>query len=72
LSYIDLRETITDKVWFVETEVSTSFGTTRQWVWTQALNNSQFPPPVKIAPRWSRWCLQEIEAFEQEARAAFG
>ena len=58
---------MTDKIWLTDTEVGTRFGSTRQWVWTQARNNPQFPRPVKITPRWSRWCLQEIEAFEQEA-----
>jgi predicted DNA-binding transcriptional regulator AlpA len=66
------EEKMTDKIWLTDTEVGTRFGSTRQWVWTQARNNPQFPRPVKITPRWSRWCLQEIEAFEHEARAARG
>jgi predicted DNA-binding transcriptional regulator AlpA len=53
---------MTDKIWLTDTEVGTRFGSNRQWVWTQARNNPQFPRPVKITPRWSRWCLQEIEA----------
>ena len=71
-SNVNLRKKMTDKVWLTDTEVGTRFGSTRQWVWTQARNNPQFPRPVKITPRWTRWCLQEIEAFEQEARAARG
>ena len=66
------EEKMTDKIWLTDREVGTRFGSTRQWVWTQARNNPQFPRPVKITPRWSRWCLQEIEAFEQEALAARG
>jgi predicted DNA-binding transcriptional regulator AlpA len=66
------EEKMTDKIWLTDTEVGTRFGSNRQWVWTQARNNHQFPRPVKITPRWSRWCLQEIEAFEQEAMAARG
>ena len=60
---------MTDKIWLTDTEVGARFGSTRQWVWTQARNNPQFPRSVKITPRW---CLQEIEAFEQEAMAARG
>ena len=56
---------MTDKIWLTDTEVGARFGSTRQWVWTQARNNPQFPRPVKITPRWSRWCLQEIEASER-------
>ncbi|MDA0318821.1 MAG: hypothetical protein EBT20_14755 [Alphaproteobacteria bacterium] len=58
---------MTDKVWLTDAEVGTRFGTTRQWVWVQARTNPQFPQPVKLTARWSRWALQEIEAFEQEA-----
>ena len=61
---------MTDKISLTDTEVGTRFVSTRQWVWTQARNYPYFSRPVKITPRWSRWCLQEIEAFEQEARAA--
>ena len=32
----------------------------------------KFPQPVKLTARWSRWALQEIEAFEQEALAERG
>ena len=63
---------MTDKVWLTEAEVSTRFGTTRQWVWVQARTNPKFPRPVKLTARWSRWSLQEIEAFEQEVLAERG
>ena len=60
------KERLTDK------EVDTRFGSTRQGVWVQARTNPNFPQPVKLTARWSRWSLQEIEAFEQEALAARG
>ena len=63
---------MTDKVWLTDAEVGTRFGTTRQWVWVQARTNPKFPQPVKLTDRWSRWPLQEIEAFEQEALADRG
>ena len=63
---------MTDKVWLTDAEVGTRFGTTRQWVWAQARTNPKFPQPVKLTDRWSRWALQEIEAFEQEALADRG
>jgi len=63
---------MTDTVWLKDKEVGKRFGSTRQWVWTQAKTNSRFPQPVKLTARWSRWFLQEIEAFEQEAMAARG
>jgi len=63
---------MTDKVWLTDAEVGTRFGTTRQWVWVQARTNPKFPQPVKLTARWSRWALQEIEAFEQEALAERG
>lgn len=46
---------MTDKIWLTDREVGTRFGNTRQRVWTQARKNLQFPRPVKITPRWSRW-----------------
>ena len=63
---------MTDKVWLTDAEVGTRFGTTRQWVWVQARTNPKFPQTVKLTARRSRWALQEIEAFEQEALAARG
>ena len=60
------KERLTDK------EVGTRFGSTRQWVWVQARTTPNFPQFVKLTARWSRWALQEIEAFEQEALAARG
>ena len=59
-----------DKVWLTDTEVGTRFGSTRQWVWTQAKTNPRFPQPVKLTARWSQRSLQEIEAFEREATLA--
>jgi prophage regulatory protein len=63
---------MSDKVWLTDAEVGRRFGSTRQWVWTQARTNPKFPQPVKLTPRWSRWSLQEIEAFEVEALSARG
>jgi predicted DNA-binding transcriptional regulator AlpA len=67
-----LGENMTDKVWLTDVEVGARFGSTRQWVWSQARTNPKFPQPVKLSTRWSRWSLQEIEAFEQEAMSARG
>ena len=61
---------MTDKVWLIHAEVGTRFGTTRQRVWVQARTNPKFPQPLKLTARWSRWALQEIEAFEQDHSAA--
>ena len=60
---------MTDKVWLTDADVGKRFGTTRQWVWVQARTNPKFPKPVKLNAHWSRWALQEIEAFKQEAPA---
>ena len=54
-----------EKVWLTDKEVGTRFGSTRQWVWVQARTPPNFPQFVKLTARWSRWTLQEIEAFEQ-------
>ena len=54
-----------DKVWLTDADVGVRFGSTRQWVWAQARNNPNFPKPVRLSTRWSRWCLEEIEAFEK-------
>ena len=51
------KERLTDK------DVGARFGSTRQWVWVQARTTPNFPQPVKLTARWSRWALQEIEAF---------
>ena len=61
-----------DKVWLTDAEGGTRFGSTRQWVWVQSRTNPEFPKPVKLTPRWSRWSLAEIEAFEERAMAARG
>jgi len=58
---------MSNKVWLTDAEVGNRFGSTRQWVWSQARSNPNFPKPVKLSTRWSRWSLQEIEAFEQAA-----
>ena len=55
-----------DKVWLTDADVGTRFGTTHQWVCVQARTNPNFPQPVKLTPRWSRWSLREIEEFETE------
>ena len=54
-----------DKVWLSDADVGTSFGTIRQWVWVQALTNPNFPQPVKLTLRWSRFSLREIQQFKQ-------
>ena len=61
-----------DTVWLTDAEVGTRFGSTRQWVWVQSRTNPEFPKPVKLTARWSRWSLAEIEAFEERAMAARG
>ena len=55
-----------DKVWLTDADVGTRFGITRQWVLVQVCTNPNFPRPVKLTPRWSRWSLREIEEFETE------
>ena len=69
---VKMGKRIMQKEWLTDIEVGTRFGSTRQWVWAQARTNPKFPQPVKLSPRWSRWSLQEIEAFEQEAMSARG
>ena len=64
---IKMGKIMSNKVWLTDAEVGTRFGSTRQWVWSQARSNPNFPKPVKLSTRWSRWSLQEIEAFEQAA-----
>ena len=51
-------------VWLKDKEVGKRFGSTRQWVWEMARTHPKFPQPVKFTPRWTRWSLSEIEAFE--------
>ena len=51
---------MTDKVWLTDAEVSTRFGTTRQWV----VKQDTFP--LKLTDRWSRWAVQEREWFISE------
>ena len=69
---VKMGKRIMQKEWLTDIEVGTRFGSTRQWVWAHARTNPKFPQPVKLSPRWSRWSLQEIEAFEQEAMSARG
>ena len=57
---------MTDKVWLTDPEVRRRVGSTHQWVWTQTKTKPRFPQPVKLTLRELGWCLQEIEAFEQE------
>ena len=71
-SSLSWSKLMTDKVWLTDVEVGSRFGSTRQWVWVQARTNPKFPQPVKFTARFSRWSLQEIEAFEHEALAARG
>jgi predicted DNA-binding transcriptional regulator AlpA len=71
-SFLSWSKMMTDKVWLTDVEVGSRFGSTRQWVWVQARTNPKFPQPVKFTARFSRWSLQEIEAFEHEALAARG
>ena len=61
-----------DTVWLTDAEVGTRFGSTRQWVWVQPRPNPEFLKPVKLTPRWPRWSLAEIEAFEEQALAERG
>ena len=63
---------MTHRVWLTDAEVGTRFGTTRQWVWTQARANPKFPLPVRLSSHWTRWSLVKIEAFEQQALAECG
>jgi len=56
---------MSEKVWLSDIEVGKRFGTTRQWVWTQARVNPKFPKPVKMTHRWTRWNVAEIEKFEK-------
>ena len=64
---IKMGKIMSDKVWLTDAEVGNRFGSTRQWVWSQARTNPDFPKPIKLSTRWSRWSLQEIVAFEQAA-----
>ena len=61
---------MTHRVWLTDAQVGARFGSTRQWVWTQARTNPRFTQHEELTPYWSRWLLAEIEAFEREAMTA--
>ena len=38
----------------------------KQWVWTQAKNNSAFPQPIKLSSGCTRFSIKQIESYEKK------
>lgn len=51
-------------------EVSIRFGVSKDTIWRWR-RGGEFPPPVKLGGRTSRWRLSDIEAWEAECPCCF-
>ncbi len=61
-------------IWVNADEIAALFGVSRNTVWRWARTpENEFPDPVRLTPRVTRWRLADIEQFEEmrsEALAA--
>ncbi|MCL1630106.1 AlpA family phage regulatory protein [Roseibaca sp. V10] len=65
---------ITGTIWVNADEIAARFRVSRNTIWRWARSpENEFPDPVRLTPRVTRWRLADIEQFEQirsEALAA--
>lgn len=56
---------ITATIWVNANEIAARFGVSRNTVWRWARTpDNEFPDPVRLTPRVTRWRLADIECFE--------
>lgn len=54
--------------YIADSALAARFGTSRNTIWRWAAENGDFPKPVKLSPRCTRWLLADVEAWEQSRK----
>ena len=61
---------IIEKKYLSAPETGARFGVSESTVWRWASERPDFPKPLKLGPRTTRWRLPDLEAFEASQGAA--
>lgn len=61
---------IIEKKYLSAPETGARFGVSESTVWRWASERPDFPKPIKIGARATRWHVLDLEAFEASLRAA--
>jgi predicted DNA-binding transcriptional regulator AlpA len=49
--------------WLKDSEVAQRVACTKNHVWRRAKNEPEFPKPVSLGPKCTRWKGEDVEAF---------